>query len=74
MKLIEGQIIAHTLGALFHMTSALCGHATRRKISRGFITASLGELSDEEKVDEAMSSANAHIHHVWECIEHLSVK
>ena len=52
------RILAHALQAMYHMSSAVSGHASRDKDFKGYET-------NERKIDESMMAANSHISHVW---------
>lgn len=71
MKYLHGQILTHSLLAIYWGAMAVSGAASRRKISIGPITAKVRDCTPEENTDSAMATMLRQIHFVRECCESL---
>ena len=66
------QALASALYAFWWVSSANNGHTLRRQIFHGTHTSKGPELTDQEKVDEAMETANQHIRRISDIADNLS--
>lgn len=70
MKYLHGQILTHSLMALYWGALAMTGAAKTRQIAHGTTGP---EFTDEEKIIDAMDTMYRHIHIVRDACENLPV-
>ncbi len=71
MKYLHGQILTHSLLALYWGVSVLSGHAARRERSVGIIGERGHRCTPEENTDDGIETMLRQIHIVRECCESL---
>ena len=64
---VDGQIIQSKLFAEYWLAMATTGGAKQRKIHKG--TSDGPELTDEEKIKDALNNALSHIHNIGDLYE-----
>jgi len=71
MTRLDHEIQLASLRAQWWIASATTGHCLSRKIYRGLGCDPSTEITDSEKINEAMNTANGHIRRATELIDQI---
>lgn len=72
LEYCKRQIQLSMLRAQWWIASAASGHYKRRRISHGTLTSNGADFTDEEKLEDAMATAQRHIEIAAEFSENLA--